>query len=107
MKNLNKLEIASSDISNARRIAIPKGENSKIYRDVFTEFSGIEIPKPKKLRCLKATSDGMNFYWLKPEDIPGLVDLGAVDMGLTGTDKALNYSFDALTKTIGKSVCRL
>lgn len=94
-------------IANARRIAVPKGENSSDYRKAFERFSGIEIPPPGP-RELKSTADGVDFYWLRALDIPRVVASGRVDVGVTGTDAVMDFEApNAIrSQTIGRESCR-
>lgn len=99
--------IDPSVVANAKRIAIPKGENSKDYRDAFEQFCNIEIPSPKP-RALKSSSNGQEFYWLRAMDIPKVVAERRVDVGVCGSDAIMEYGVpkDIRFLKIGGEVCR-
>ncbi len=105
---MSELEINPSDLANVERIAVPRGENSKKYRQAFMEFSGITIPEPADMRQLITRAGNIDFFWLRSLDIPQVVADGRVDVGITGTDGVLDFDKPEAIRSqrIGETVCR-
>lgn len=96
------------DAANAERIIIPSGDDNEPCIAAFQQTYDIEIPAFAG-KCREATSQGRTFYKQKGIDIPWMIGDGLADIGLTGTDSALEdagYRSRYIYKTIGQPMCR-
>jgi ATP phosphoribosyltransferase len=86
MRNLK--EMAES----ATNILIPKGDDNKPSIQAFQEWADIEVPSFRG-RELMAKSGGRVFWLFKGKDIPNLIATGKADIGMTGTDSRIEYTY--------------
>lgn len=95
---------------SAENILIPKGDDNRACVEAFQTFTDIEVPTFRG-RELMAKSGGKVFWLLKGKDIPGLIASGRGDIGMTGTDSRIEYTWGNLDKRlrserVGAEMCR-
>jgi ATP phosphoribosyltransferase len=84
-------------LQSAERVLIPKGDDNQACRDAFEIAADIEIPTFKDEE-LFVTSDGRKFWLVKSRDIPGFIESGYGDVGITGTDVIYEYEAENRTR---------
>ncbi len=101
------------NIDGAKRILVPKGDDNVACIAAFQEETGLEVPRFRD-RKLSARSADRSYWLVKGRDIPGLVDQGFAEIGVTGYDSFIEYKYrdlackrDLVYQKIGEPMCRL
>lgn len=91
-------------------IAVPKG---RILKDLIPliERAGLDSSplRENDRRLVRPSSDGgLQYVFLKPDDVPTYVEYGAADLGVSGRDTLLERRHDLYTPLdLGIGRCRL
>ncbi len=91
-------------------IALPKGRlGEKVYKMLEKAgYSCDEITKESRKLIFTDEANGVQYFWVKPSDVPIYVEHGAADLGVAGKDVLLENRSDVyelLDLHIGK--CRM
>jgi ATP phosphoribosyltransferase len=90
------------------KVAVPKG---RILRPLAALFERAGVDAKVLLgddRTLVRTSNGMQFFLLKPDDVPTYVEHGAADLGVCGRDVLDEAEADVLRPLdLGIGRCRM
>ena len=91
-------------------IALPKGRlGEKVYKMLEKAgFACDEFDKDSRKLIFTDEKNGVQYFWVKPSDVPIYVQRGAADVGVAGKDILLEYSpdvYELLDLKIGK--CRM
>ncbi len=91
-------------------IALPKGRlGEKVYKMLEKAgYSCDEITKESRKLIFTDEANGVQYFWVKPSDVPIYVEHGAADLGVAGKDVLLENRSDVyelLDLRIGK--CRM
>jgi ATP phosphoribosyltransferase len=98
-----------NEVSKAKLILVPKGDDSVPCLQAFQEAIGIAVPEFEG-RKLEAKAGRRTFLKVKGRDIPRLIAAGYGDVGLTGSDSCEEYMNSPETgiayQAFGPSMCR-
>jgi ATP phosphoribosyltransferase len=101
------MDTLQKEITAAERILVPSGRDYEQCVQAFQETFDITVP-PFKDRRLDASLDGRTYIRVKGKDVPGLIAIGAADLGLTGTDvcgERIQSCAGLLYQAIGGAMC--
>jgi ATP phosphoribosyltransferase len=96
------------NVASAERIIIPSGDDNEPCIVAFQQAFDIEIPDFAG-KCREARSMGRTFYKQKGIDVPWMIGDGLADIGLTGSDSAMEdegYLNRYRCRVIGEPMCR-
>jgi ATP phosphoribosyltransferase len=89
-------------IGNIQRVLVPKGDNNAEIRRAFQRASGVFIPNFGGRRLVEK-SMGITFYAVRAGDVPGLMQDGYADIGVTGSDNCVEAGIERYQE-IGEAV---
>lgn len=103
-------EVGEKDEKPFLRVALPKGRLGERVYAMFAKagFPCEELLDPKRKLIFENPEARVQYFWVKPSDVPVYVERGAADVGVAGKDILLEYEpdiFELLDLNIGK--CRM